>query len=105
MRVFLAGVTGAVGRRLLPLLVAAGHSVVGLTRSPAGAGTIPRACGEAAVGDALDRAAVVAVVTGARPEVIVHQMTGLGDSIDLRRHGRPGKSRSGSPASAWANRS
>ena len=40
MRVFVAGATGAVGSRLLPLLVAAGHSVVGLTRSPAKAEAI-----------------------------------------------------------------
>jgi 2-alkyl-3-oxoalkanoate reductase len=88
MRVFLAGVTGAMGRRLLPLLLAAGHSVVGLTRSPVRAETIRRAGGEAAVGDALDRAAVVAAVTGARPDVIVHQMTALGGANDLRRFDR-----------------
>jgi 2-alkyl-3-oxoalkanoate reductase len=85
MRVFVAGATGAVGSRLLPRLVAAGHSVVGLTRSPAKAEAIHRAGGEAAVGDALNRAAVVAAVAGARPDVIVHEMTSLRTANDLRR--------------------
>jgi nucleoside-diphosphate-sugar epimerase len=88
MRVFVAGATGAVGSRLLPLLVAAGHSVVELTRSPAKAEAIRRAGGEAAVGDALNRAAIVAAVAGARPEVIVHEMTSLRAANDLRRADR-----------------
>ena len=88
MRIFVAGATGAVGSRLLPRLVAAGHSVVGLTRSPAKAEAIRRAGGEAAVGDALNRAAVVAAVAGAGPDVIVHEMTSLRAANDLRRFDR-----------------
>jgi 2-alkyl-3-oxoalkanoate reductase len=85
MRVLVAGATGAVGSRLVPLLVAAGHSVAGLTRSPVTAEAIRRAGGEAAVGDALNRAAIVAAVAGGRPEVIVHEMTSLRAANDLRR--------------------
>ena len=88
MRIFLAGAVGAVGSRLLPRLIAAGHSVVGLTRSPAKAEAIRRAGGEAAVGDALNRAAVVAAVAGAGPDVIVHEMTSLRAANDLRRFDR-----------------
>jgi 2-alkyl-3-oxoalkanoate reductase len=85
MRVFVAGATGAVGSRLVPLLASAGHSVVGLTRTPAKADAIGRAGAEAAVADALNRAAIVAAVASAKPDVIVHAMTSLGAANDLRR--------------------
>jgi nucleoside-diphosphate-sugar epimerase len=88
MRVFVAGATGAVGSRLVPLLVSAGHSVVGLTRTPAKADAIRRCGAEAAVGDALNRAAVVAAVASAKPDVIVHEMTSLSAANDLRRFDR-----------------
>ena len=68
MRVFVAGATGAIGSRLVPLLVSAGHSAVGLTRTPAKADAICRAGGEAAVADALNRAEIVKVVAAARPD-------------------------------------
>ena len=85
MRVFVAGATGAVGSRLVPLLVSAGHSVVGLTRTSAGADAIRRAGGEATVADAFNRAAIVAAVTRAKAHVIVHEMRSLGAANDLRR--------------------
>jgi nucleoside-diphosphate-sugar epimerase len=88
MRVFVAGATSAVGSRLVPLLVSAGHSVVGLTRFPAKAETIRRTGAEAAVADGSNRAAIVKVVTTARPDVIVHEMTSLGGANDLRRFDR-----------------
>jgi 2-alkyl-3-oxoalkanoate reductase len=88
MRVFVAGATGAVGKRLVPLLVAGGHSVVGLTRNPAKTDAIRRAGGEPAIADALNRAAIVQAVASARPDVIVHEMTSLGDANDLRRMAR-----------------
>lgn len=88
MRIFVAGATGAVGSRLVPLLVAAGHSVVGLARTPAKANAIRQAGGEAAIADAFNRAAVVAAVTSAKPDVIVHEMTSLGVANDLRRFDR-----------------
>jgi len=84
MRVLVAGATGAVGIRLVPL-AAAGHSVVGLTRTPANADAIRRAGGEPAIADALNRAAMVAAVTSAEPDVIVHEMTSLREANDLQR--------------------
>jgi nucleoside-diphosphate-sugar epimerase len=88
MRIFVAGATGAVGSRLVPLLAAAGHSVVGLTRTPAKADAIRQTGAEAAVADAFNRAAIVAAVASAKPDVIVHEMTSLSAAIDLRRFGR-----------------
>jgi 2-alkyl-3-oxoalkanoate reductase len=85
MRVLVAGPTGAVGSRLLPLLVSAGHSVVGLTRTSAKADAIRQAGGEAVVADALNRAATVEAVAAAKPDVIVHEMTSLSGANDLRR--------------------
>ncbi len=77
MRVFLAGATGAIGRRLVPLLVANGHEVVGTTRSPEKATALRAEGAEPAVVDALDRDAVVSSVLKAEPEVVVHQATAL----------------------------
>ncbi len=71
------------GKRVL--VAGATGSVAGLTRSPVKAEAIRRAGGEAAVGDALNRAAIVAAVAGGRPEVIVHEMTSLRAANDLRR--------------------
>ena len=84
-RVFVAGATGAVGTRLLPLLVDAGHSVVGMTRSPQKAEAVRAAGAEPVVADALDREAVVEAVRKAEPEVVVHQLTAIPLKFDLRR--------------------
>jgi 2-alkyl-3-oxoalkanoate reductase len=77
MRVFVAGATGAVGKRLIPALVEAGHEVVGTTRSAAKADQIRSAGAEPAVVDILDADAVRIAVADARPEVVVHQATSL----------------------------
>jgi nucleoside-diphosphate-sugar epimerase len=69
----------------VPLLVSAGHSVVGLTRTPAKADAIRGAGAEPAIADAFNRAATVAAVASAKPDVIVHEMTALGAANDLRR--------------------
>jgi 2-alkyl-3-oxoalkanoate reductase len=88
MRVLVAGATGAIGSRLVPMLVAAGHEVVGLTRTPGKAAGIERAGAKAAVGDGLDQDFIRRVVADARPDVIVHQMTALRGTRDLRRFDR-----------------
>jgi 2-alkyl-3-oxoalkanoate reductase len=88
MRVFVAGATGAVGSRLTRLLVSSGHSVVGLTHTAAKAKAIERAGVEAAVADALNRAAFVAAVTRAKPDVIVHEMTSISAASELRHFDR-----------------
>ena len=77
MRIFLAGATGALGSRLVPLLVDAGHHVTGTTRSPAKADALRAAGAEPVVVDGLDRDATVAAVVAARPDAIVHQLTAL----------------------------
>jgi nucleoside-diphosphate-sugar epimerase len=92
MRIFLAGATGAIGRRLLPLLLADGHQVTAMIRSPEGEPQVERAGATAAIADALDAAAVRTAVLAARPDVIMHQLTALagGDraaNAALRIHG------------------
>jgi nucleoside-diphosphate-sugar epimerase len=88
MRIFVAGATGAVGRALVPALVAAGHSVTGLTRSPEKAGAIRRAGAEPVVADGLNARAVRAAVISVRPDVIIDEMTDLATVTDLRHFDR-----------------
>jgi nucleoside-diphosphate-sugar epimerase len=85
MRVFVAGATGAIGRQLVPQLVRAGHDVVGSTRMRGKAGWLLDAGAEAAVMDPLDDRQVLDVVTRARPEAVVHELTALSGVTDLRR--------------------
>jgi nucleoside-diphosphate-sugar epimerase len=81
MRVFLAGATGVIGIRVLPLLVAAGHAVAGMSRSPgkveqlAGMGAEPVVC------DVYDLDALTAAVSAFRPDVVMHQLTDLPDTL------------------------
>jgi nucleoside-diphosphate-sugar epimerase len=84
MRVFVTGATGAVGQHLVPGLIAAGHKVTATTRAPGKAGQLREAGAEPVILDGLDRAAVIAAVHAAAPEVIVHQMTALSDMRSLR---------------------
>jgi nucleoside-diphosphate-sugar epimerase len=84
MRTFLAGATGAVGQALVPLLIDAGHDVVAMTRSPEKAERLHAAGAEPVIADGLDRDAVIAAVTKAKPDAIVHQLTGLSNSTNLR---------------------
>ena len=87
MRVFLAGATGAIGTRLAPQLVAAGHEVIGTFHSP-GRGARLRTLGLEPVRlDLLDRAAVRDAVVAAHPDAVIHQVTALtgaafGRSVD-----------------------
>jgi 2-alkyl-3-oxoalkanoate reductase len=77
MRVFVTGATGALGRHLVPGLVAAGHEVIATTRTPGKVAQLREAGAEPVVVDGLDRQAVIAAVRAAAPEVIVHEMTAL----------------------------
>ena len=85
MRVFVMGATGALGRHLLPGLIAAGHEVTAGTRTPGKAAQLRQAGAEPVVVDGLDREAVIAAVLAAAPEVIVHQMTALAELRSLRK--------------------
>jgi nucleoside-diphosphate-sugar epimerase len=83
MKIFVAGATGAVGRRLVLLLTAAGHVVAGLTRSPAKADLLRRIGAKPVIADALDPAAVMDAVRREKPEVVVHELTSI-KKVDLR---------------------
>ncbi|MEO8883406.1 MAG: NAD-dependent epimerase/dehydratase family protein, partial [Devosia sp.] len=76
-RILLAGAAGAVGRRLLPLLAAAGHEVFGTTRSNTKAETIRALGGTAIVIDVFDAEALERAVVAARPTIVIHQLTDL----------------------------
>ena len=85
MRIFVTGATGALGRHLVPGLVAAGHEVTATTRTPGKVAQLREAGAEPVVLDGLDREAVIAAVRAAAPEVIVHQMTALAGMRSLRK--------------------
>jgi nucleoside-diphosphate-sugar epimerase len=86
MRVFVAGATGAIGKQLVPRLVAAGHEVHGMTRSESKQAMLHELGAVPVVADALDPDQVAEAVGRARPDVIVHQLTALGsiDSLNPR---------------------
>jgi len=85
MRVFLAGATGVIGRPLVPALIAAGHQVTGMTRSPEKLAALRAAGAEPVVADALDADAVMSAVKDARPDAIIHQLTAIPQRLDPRR--------------------
>ncbi len=88
MKVLIAGAAGVIGRQLVPRLVAAGHEVSGTTHDP-GRADAGRALGATPlVVDALDPDQVARAVAEAEPEVIVHELTALSGSLDLRRFDR-----------------
>ena len=82
MRIFLAGAAGAIGRRLTPLLLRAGHDVTGTTRSAQTGKELERAGVRPAVLDIFDAQAVADAVRSARPEVVIHQLTDLPREAD-----------------------
>jgi nucleoside-diphosphate-sugar epimerase len=84
MRVFVAGAAGAIGRRLIPQLVASGHRVTASTRSPAKLEDLRALGADPVVVDGLDAAAVGEAVAKVHPDAIVHQMTALAGKPDLR---------------------
>jgi nucleoside-diphosphate-sugar epimerase len=83
MRVFVAGATGAIGKQLVPRLVAAGHEVHGMTRYESKRAMLHELGATPVVADALDPDQVAEAVGRARAEVIVHQLTALAGA-DLR---------------------
>jgi 2-alkyl-3-oxoalkanoate reductase len=88
MRVFVLGGSGAVGRRLVPMLIAQGHQVVATTRTPARAAGLAALGAQPVIVDGLDRAALAEAVAAARPEVVVHQATAIPAGLDLRHFDR-----------------
>jgi nucleoside-diphosphate-sugar epimerase len=92
MKVFVAGATGALGRQLVPQLVARGHDVVGMTRTASKQDGLRALGARPVVADALDPDAVARVVAEAEPEVIVHQLTALSGGMSLRDARHPERS-------------
>ncbi|MFD6156080.1 NAD-dependent epimerase/dehydratase family protein [Nocardia sp. NPDC060256] len=81
MRIFLAGATGVIGTRLVPLLVAAGHEVAGMTRSATKAGQVRDAGAVPVICDVYDLDALTAAVVDFRPDMVMHQLTDLPDNV------------------------
>ncbi|NUP10797.1 MAG: NAD(P)-dependent oxidoreductase [Polyangiaceae bacterium] len=88
MKIFVAGATGAIGQRLLPQLIARGHQVTAMTRSQAKVEPLRALGAEAVVVDGLDAVAVGEAVARAEPDAIVHQMTSISGTADLRHFDR-----------------
>jgi len=86
VRIFVAGATGVIGVRLVPLLVTGGHTVAGMTRSPGQAGLLRELGAEPVICDVFDLAALTRAVAAFGPEVVFHQLTDLPDAAaDLGR--------------------
>ena len=79
MRVFVTGASGAIGSRLVPQLIDAGHEVVGTHHSPASAALLRTLGAKPVLLDLLDARAVRNAVLEAEPEAIVHEATALAD--------------------------
>jgi 2-alkyl-3-oxoalkanoate reductase len=88
MRVFVAGAGGAVGKRLVPMLVARGHQVTGTSSRPESADQIRRLGAEPVVVDGLDAAGIGQAVARAEPDAIIHEMTALSGTPDFKHFDR-----------------
>jgi nucleoside-diphosphate-sugar epimerase len=88
MKVLIAGATGALGKQLVPRLVANGHEVVGITRSSSRLDAVRALGATGIVADALDPDQVARAAAEAGPDAIVHQLTALAGSLDLRHFDR-----------------
>jgi 2-alkyl-3-oxoalkanoate reductase len=78
MRIFIAGATGALGSRLVPLLIEAGHEVFGSSRNATGRAAVDAQGATGIVMDPLDADSIRGAVAQTKPDVIVHQLTALG---------------------------
>jgi nucleoside-diphosphate-sugar epimerase len=86
MRVFVAGATGAIGRQLVPRLVAAGHEVVGMTRSPERSEQLRESGADPVVCNALDAEAVRTAINESRPQALIHELTELPARLEPRKY-------------------
>ncbi len=85
MRVFLAGATGAIGRRLAPQLAEAGHQVTAITRSKEKLGELQRLGTEPVLCDVFDAGRLGSVVARAEPDAVINELTDLPQSLKPRR--------------------
>jgi nucleoside-diphosphate-sugar epimerase len=88
MRVFVAGATGAIGKQLVPRLLERGHRVIAMTRSEHKQGALWDMGAQPVVADALDPDQVAEAVANTQPDVIVHELTSLAETLDLRHFDR-----------------
>jgi nucleoside-diphosphate-sugar epimerase len=88
MKVLVAGAAGAIGKQLVPRLVVGGHEVFGMTRSAGNSDAVRELGAKPIVADALDPDQVAAAVAEAEPEAIVHELTALAGSLDMRHFDR-----------------
>jgi nucleoside-diphosphate-sugar epimerase len=86
MNIFLAGASGVIGRRLVPMLRDAGHLVTGTTRSPERAAAIETLGAKGVVVDVYDARALLKVMNAAHPDIVIHQLTDLPDVVDPKTY-------------------
>jgi uncharacterized protein YbjT (DUF2867 family) len=82
MRVFVAGATGAIGVQLVPMLVADGHAVAGMTRSEAKAEALRALGATPVVCDVFDAQRLTEAVSDFAPDAVIHELTDLPDDPD-----------------------
>jgi 2-alkyl-3-oxoalkanoate reductase len=88
MKIMLAGASGAMGRALVPLLVRAGHDVVGMVQRLRSVEVVHALGAEARTADALDAAAVLSCFREVKPQVVIHQLTAIPARLDMRHFDR-----------------
>ena len=88
MRVYVAGGSGAVGRRLVPQLIAAGHDVVATTSTRRRIEDLEMLGAHPLVVDGLDEEAVIKSVCLAEPDAVINEMTALAGATNLRNFDR-----------------
>jgi 2-alkyl-3-oxoalkanoate reductase len=88
MRILVAGASGAMGRALIPLLVRAGHDVVGMVQQPRSVEVVHALGAEPRSADALDAASVLSCFRETKPQMVIHQLTAIPPAVDMRRFDR-----------------
>jgi nucleoside-diphosphate-sugar epimerase len=88
MKILVAGASGAMGRALVPLLVRAGHDVVGMVQRPRSAEVVHSLGAEPRTADALDATAVLKCFREVRPQMVIHQLTAIPAALDMRHFDR-----------------
>jgi nucleoside-diphosphate-sugar epimerase len=79
MRIFLAGASGVIGQRLIPLLVVAGHVVGGLTRSPRKTELLSHLGAQPILCDVFDQESLIQAVRDFKPDIVLNELTDLPD--------------------------
>jgi 2-alkyl-3-oxoalkanoate reductase len=82
MKIFVAGASGVIGRRLLPKLIEAGHQVTAMSRTAKNAETIKAMGAHFVMGDAFNGGAITTIIANTKPDIVIHQMTSLPKRIE-----------------------